>query len=368
MADLIKKQISKISIVFLGLVMRQLTLFFLLLFSLSSNAITSIPGIEVGHCVMPDRPTGATVILTTKGVTAGIDVRGGAPGTKETDLLNPLNENRKIHGIVLAGGSAFGLDVATGVIRFLEEKGYGYEVGTIKIPLVPAAILFDLQVGNNPKIRPDAECGYRAATSATNKPVSQGNKGAGAGATVGKLLGPNRGMKSGIGRASIELDNGLKIAAIVAVNAFGDIIDPKTNQVIAGVRSADGKRLLDARKIIRQSTAINKPDGGNTVIGVVATNAELSRPEATKIAQIAHNGLARTIAPVHTQYDGDTLFTLATGEWQGKVNMAILGELATQVIAEAVIRGTCAATSIPNYPAAQDVTHKSGENRPVCAF
>jgi L-aminopeptidase/D-esterase-like protein len=312
--------------------------------STNTYAITSIPGIQVGHCARTERPTGATVILTKKGVTAGVDVRGGAPGTKETDLLNPVNENRKVNAIVLSGGSAFGLDTATGVMRYLEEKGYGYDVGIAKVPLVPAAALFDLPVGD-PKIRPDADCGYRAAAAANSKPVLSGNVGAGLGATVGKLQGWQRGMKSGLGTASIELDNGLKIAAIIAVNSLGDVIDPKTNRVIAGVRSEDGKKILDARTLVRQSTLNMERGfkrGGNTAIGVVATNAVLSRAEATKLAQMAQSGLVRTVAPIHTQYDGDTIFALATGDWKGNANMAVLGELAAQVLAEAVVRATCA--------------------------
>jgi L-aminopeptidase/D-esterase-like protein len=337
--------------------MRQVPLLLLFLCT-KSYAITSIPGIEVGHCARPEKPTGATVILTKKGVTAGVDVRGGAPGTKETDLLNPLNENRKIHGIVLSGGSVFGLDVASGVMKFLEENGYGYDVGIAKVPLVPAAVLFDLQIGD-PKIRPDANCGYRAAVAANNKPVQNGNIGAGLGATVGKIQGWQQGMKSGLGTASIELENGLKIAATVAVNALGDVIDPKTNQVIAGVRSSvDGKKIIDARTLVRQSSFKMERGfkrGGNTIIGVVATNAALSRPEATKLAQMAQNGLARTVMPVHTQYDGDTIFALATGDWKGKSNMAVLGELAAQVVSEAIVRATCSAESISGYPSAREL-------------
>src|SRR5260221_5251269 len=205
-----------------------------------NETLTAVAGVKVGHHTLSERPTGCTVIVVEAGAVGGVDVRGAAPGTRETDLLNPVNLVEKVHAIVLAGGSAFGLDAATGVMRYLDERNIGFETPVAKVPIVPAAILFDLGVGD-PKIRPTADCGYRAATSATTGPVQEGNVGAGAGATVGKLAGPKRAMKGGIGTASVTLPDGLAVAALVAVNAAGGVVDPSTGKVIAGVRTEDGK-------------------------------------------------------------------------------------------------------------------------------
>jgi L-aminopeptidase/D-esterase-like protein len=300
------------------------------------------------------------VILVEDGAIGGVDVRGSSPGTRETDLLNPVNKIDQVHAIVLSGGSAFGLDTASGVMRYLEEKGVGFDARVVKVPIVPAAILFDLGVGD-PKIRPSADCGYRAATAATAGPVQEGNVGAGAGATVGKLAGPGQSMKTGIGTAAITLPDGLTVAALVAVNAVGDIIDPSTGQVIAGVRTEDGKGLADARSLIKAGALQQARAGQSTTLGVVATNASLTKAQATKVAQMAHDGFARTISPAHTPFDGDTIFALATGTYQGAVDLLTVGALAADVMAEAIVRAAREATGIPGYPAARDLGKPSGQ-------
>ena len=319
------------------------------------SGLTAVPGLKVGHAEMPGRPTGCTVVLAEQGAVGGVDVRGSAPGTRETDLLNPVNTVEKVHAIVLTGGSAFGLDTATGVMRYLEEHGVGFETDFGKVPIVPAAVLFDLSVGD-PKIRPDAGCGYRAAAAASSGPVAEGNVGAGAGATIGKLAGAARAMRGGLGTASITTPSGLTVAALVVVNAVGDIIDPATGRVIAGVRTPDGKGLADARTLIRTG-ALVRPAGfsRNTTIGVVATNATLTKAQATKMAQMAQDGLARAISPVHTPLDGDTIFALATGTRPGAPDMVAVGALSADVVSEAILRAVRAARGIPGFPAAADM-------------
>ena len=317
--------------------------------------LTAIPGLKVGHFTLNERPTGCTVVLAEGGAVGGVDVRGGAPGTRETALLDPVNTVQEVHAVVLAGGSAFGLDAASGVVRYLDERNIGYRVGQIRVPIVVGAILYDLSVGDDPSIRPDADCGYRAATHASSETSAEGNVGAGAGATVGKLRGMARAMKGGLGTASITLNSGLIVAAIVAVNAVGDIIDPATGSVIAGVRTSDGSGLADARVLLR-SEAVNEPqNGANTTIGVVATNATLTKAEATKVAQMAQDGLARAIYPAHTPGDGDTVFSLATGTLSGAASVSTIGALAADVMAEAIVRAVRAATGIPGIPAARDI-------------
>jgi L-aminopeptidase/D-esterase-like protein len=335
----------------------------------AAAGLTAVAGIKVGHFTLTERPTGCTAILTEAGATGGVDVRGGAPGTRETDLLQPLNSVSQVHAIVLAGGSAFGLDAATGVVRYLEEKGIGYDVGVAKVPIVPAAILFDLGVGGKPSVRPTADCGYRAAQAATGGPVAEGNVGAGAGATVGKSAGPGRAMKAGIGTASITTANGLVVAALVAVNAVGDIIDPATGRVVAGVRTADGKGLADARTMVRTGgIGMGAPRGQaprpaqNTTIGVVATNAVLTKAQAQKVAQMAHDGFARAISPAHTPADGDTIFALATGTRPGDANVGLIGALAAEVMADAILRAVSQSTGIPGYPAARDLVAVPARN------
>jgi len=318
------------------------------------RGLTAVAGITVGHRTLTERQTGCTVVLARQGAVAGVDVRGSAPGTRETDLLNPLNLVDRVHAIVLAGGSAFGLDAASGVMRYLDEQHIGFPTSYGVVPIVPAAILFDLGVGD-PKIRPTADCGYAAAQSASDAPVAQGNVGAGAGATVGKLMGMAHAMKGGIGSAAITLPGGLTVAALVAVNAFGDIIDPSTGRVVAGVRTEDGGGLADARVLQRSGATQKSPIGENTTIGVVATNAKLTKTQATKIAQMAHDGLARAISPVHSMADGDTLFALATGSLAAPADVNLVGALAADVVAEAVLRAVRNATGIPGFPAARDL-------------
>jgi L-aminopeptidase/D-esterase-like protein len=303
------------------------------------NTITDVRGIEVGHAQNEAALTGCTVILCRKGAVAGVDVRGGAPGTRETDLLSPLNLVQKVHGLVLAGGSAFGLDAASGVMRYLEEQKIGFDTGFAKVPIVPAAILYDLSLGRA-DVRPDAAMGYAAASQASAAPPGEGNLGAGTGASVGKLRGPKYAMKSGIGTWSVAI-NGIIIGALVAVNAVGDVVDPKTGKVIAGLRS--GSTLAWMKK--NQPRAATK---ANTVIGVIATNAKLSKAEATKVAQMAQDGLAQAIRPAHTMYDGDTIFALATGEKKADVSM--VGAFAAEVMAKAIVRAVLMAAPAGGLP------------------
>lgn len=323
-----------------------------------NTTITAVEGVKVGHQTLSERPTGCTVVLVEQGAVAGVDVRGSAPGTRETDLLDPINLVQQVHAIVLSGGSAFGLDTATGVMRYLDERGVGYDTGVAKVPIVPAAIIFDLRVGGRPEIRPTAECGYAAAKAATTDPVVEGNVGVGAGATVGKLAGPARGMKAGLGSAAIRLPNGLIVGAMVAVNAVGDVVDPATGRVVAGVRTADGLGLADARTLLRSGELSAARPGENTTIGVVATNARLTKVEATKVAQMAHDGYARALSVTHTMSDGDAIFALATGVLDRDVNVSLVGALAADAMADAIVRAARAATGVPGYPAARDLNTK----------
>ncbi len=318
------------------------------------RGLTSVAGLKVGHHTLSARPTGCTVVLAESGTVAGVDVRGSAPGTRETDLLNPLNLVDQVNAIVLAGGSAFGLDAASGVMRFLEERKVGFPTPYGVVPIVPAAILFDLGVGD-PKVRPAADCGYAAAAAATAGPVEEGNVGAGAGATIGKMMGMERAMKGGVGTAAIVLPDGLVVAALVAVNAYGDVIDPATGRVVAGVRNAGGTGLADARVLLRTGASQKKPLGENSTIGVVATNARLTKTQATKVAQMAHDGLARSITPVHSLADGDTLFALATGTLAGDADVSRIGALAAEAVADAVLRAVRAAKGLPGLPAVRDL-------------
>lgn len=318
-----------------------------------NNTLTAVEGVKVGHFTLSERPTGCTAIILKDGTTGGVDQRGGAPGTRETDVLNPVNNVQIVNGISLSGGSAYGLDTATGVMRWLEEHKLGYPVGAAGIvPIVPAAILFDLPFGGKPTIRPSADCGYKAASAATSDPVQEGNVGAGAGATVGKTGG--RPMKAGVGSAAIRLPNGLVVAALVAVNAAGDIIDPATGQVIAGTRTADNK-LADARKLLRSGGGRGGRAGENTTIGVVATNAKLTKVQATKMAQMAADGYARAISPIHTPGDGDTIFSVATGTWSGDANYGQVGALAAEAMADAIVRAATQAASSQGVPSAAEL-------------
>jgi L-aminopeptidase/D-esterase-like protein len=291
--------------------------------------ITDVQGIKVGHFTDSRRPTGCTVVLYETGAVTGVDVRGSAPGTRETDLLNPVNTVTEVHGIVLSGGSAFGLDAAAGVMRWLEERGHGYLTSAARVPIVPAAILYDLGSGD-PKIRPDADAGYKACVDAKPGPVQEGSVGAGAGATVSKLAGAKR-IKGGIGTASIALPNGIVVGALVAVNAVGDIIDPKTGKVVAG------SGIIDAWRSGIETTRPRRP-GESTTIGIVATNAAFDKTRMTKIAQMAHDGIARAINPAHTPFDGDALFAMSTGTSPATLDHGIIGALAAEAVSEAIIR------------------------------
>jgi L-aminopeptidase/D-esterase-like protein len=320
----------------------------------STSAITDVAGVKVGHFTEARRPTGCTVVLVEEGAVAGVDVRGGAPGTRETDLLRPENLVEQVNAIVLSGGSTFGLDAATGVMRYLEEHGFGIDLGFTRVPIVPAAVLFDLAVGDA-TIRPTAGGGYAAAAAASSSPPAQGNVGAGAGATVGKMFGFGRQMKCGIGTASVTVA-GLTVGAIVAVNAVGDVIDPANGSVVAGARTPDGTAMIDSvAAILRGEVPELLQPGTNTTIGVVATDAVLTKAQAQKIAAMAHDGLARTINPAHTMYDGDTIFTVATGRANKPGNPTLLGIMAAEVVAVSVLRAANAALGIPGLPAARDL-------------
>ncbi|HXG86848.1 MAG TPA: P1 family peptidase [Vicinamibacterales bacterium] len=323
------------------------------------KGLTEVAGIRVGHHTLSERPTGCTVILVDgEGAVGGVSQRGGAPGTRETDLLDPSNMVDKVNAVVLSGGSAYGLDAAQGVVRYLEERNIGWKVGPAGVvPIVPAAILFDLGFGGKPQVRPTADCGYQAAVAASNTAVAEGNIGAGAGATVGKM-GMGRSMKAGIGSASISLPNGLVVAAIVAVNAVGDIIDPTTGSVVAGVRTEDGKSLADVRTLLRSGALMRRPApraGENTTIGLVATNARLSKSEVHRVAMMADDGLARAINPSHTVGDGDTVFALATGRWDGEANATMVGALAAEAMAEAIVRAAAKAETSNGVPSARQL-------------
>lgn len=323
----------------------------------ASKGLTDVPGIKVGHFTHSERPTGCTVILTEGGASAGVDVRGSAPGTIETDALNPINLVQEVHAVFLSGGSAFGLDVATGIRKYLGEKNIGFKTKAARVPIVPGAILYDLHIGERPDIWPTAESGYRAAAAASDGIVAEGNVGAGAGATIGKSggAGPLKAMKAGIGTASIVMPDGSVVAALVAVNAVGDIIDPATGKVVAGARNADGRGLADARALLRAGRLSRTLPGQNTTIGVVATNVRLTKAEATKMAQMAHDGLARAISPAHTHADGDTIFALATGQHGVTADLSVIGALGAEVMADAIVRAALQATGIPGYPAARDL-------------
>jgi L-aminopeptidase/D-esterase-like protein len=320
-----------------------------------NNSLTSLQGILVGHYTDDRRPTGCTVVLCPEGAVAGVDVRGAAPGTRDTEALSPSNTVQVVHGVLLTGGSAYGLDAAGGVMRWLEERGHGFQLGPAIVPVVTAAVIFDLWVddfsGDTPtkslRIRPDLEAGYLACQSASSEPVLQGNVGAGAGATLGKLNGPDCAMKGGIGSASLCV-NGVTVAALVVCNALGDVIDPQTGQLLAGARiSADSRTLMDIRQAQLNGHGISKPQtGSNTTIGVVATDAVLNKPQAHRLAQVAHDGLARSIRPVHTPMDGDTLFALGTGTSGQAADMMLLSTLAAEVTAMAVVNAVRAAKDL----------------------
>ena len=325
----------------------------------ATDSLTDVRGLRVGHHTDPRRPTGCTVVLTPDGAVAGVDVRGAAPGTRETELLSPLNAVEKVHAVLLAGGSAFGLDAAGGVMRWLDERGFGVEVGPARVPIVPAAILFDLWIGDT-SIRPDAASGHAACEAASDAPVAQGNVGAGAGCSVGKLFGIARAMRGGLGSASVTVD-GITVGALVAVNAIGDVVDPASGRVSAGARTAVGHALFGTMQaLLRGELPAPLQVGAATTLGIVATDAVLTKVQANKIAQMAHDGFARAINPVHTSTDGDTIFALGTGASGRSANLTLLGALAAEVTATAIVRAVRAATKLdipglPLLPAANDL-------------
>ena len=314
------------------------------------GSITDIPGFRVGHAQDMDALTGCTVVLCPPNTVGGVDQRGGAPGTRETDLLHPMHLVNQVTAILLAGGSAFGLDAAAGVMRYCEENRMGFDAGVAAVPIVPAAVLFDLSIGDA-KVRPDAEMGYQACLNASEDPPAQGNVGAGTGATVGKVLSPKMSTKSGIGTACIDLGGGGKVAAIVAVNAFGDVVDPDSGKIIAGVRGIKG--YADTLKVMKSFVGrkvmgfASGPE--NTVIGVVATNVKLNKEQITRVAQMAHNGLARTIRPAFTLLDGDTCFGLSAGDVEMDLN--IVGAYAAVAYQEAILNAVKNAEKAGGIPA-----------------
>ena len=323
-----------------------------------NNAITDVRGIEVGHAQDGKALTGCTVIVCRKGAVGGVDVCGGAPGTRETDLLNPVNLVEKVHAIVLSGGSAFGLDAATGVMRYLEENKIGFNTGAANVPIVPSAILYDLNIGRS-DVRPDSAMGYLAASSASSNPPAEGNIGVGTGASVGKMFGENLATKSGVGTASMDIGGGVIVGALVAVNAWGDVVDPTSNEIIAGLRSGKVGALRVGGKNYFANTLemMKKPisrnllgfaSRANTVIGVIATNAKLTKVGATKVAQMAQDGIARTIRPAHTMLDGDVIFALSTGA--RKADVTSVGAFAAEVMDQAIIRAVRAAESAGGLP------------------
>ena len=327
--------------------------------ALFPGAITQVRGLEVGQFTDPRRPTGCSVVIARTGAVGGVDVRGAAPGTRETDLLDPANLVGVVHAVLLTGGSAWGLDAAGGVMRWLEEEGVGLYVGSAPgqvVPIVPAAVLFDLHVGDA-RIRPDAAAGY-AACQAAGDEIAQGNAGAGAGATVGKLFGMPYAMKGGIGTASVTLE-GVTVGALIAVNALGDVVDPAAGTPIAGARTEDGQQL---RGSVAAALAGDKPlallAGANTTIGVVATDAPLTKAQCQRLADAGHDGLARAIRPVHTMSDGDTLFALSTG-MAGALDFNVLCTMAGEAVARACVNAVQSAQGVTTdtlaLPSASDL-------------
>ncbi|HWL83836.1 MAG TPA: P1 family peptidase [Roseomonas sp.] len=317
--------------------------------ALLGGSITDVPGVKAGHFTEARRPTGCTVILVEQGATAGVAVRGAAPGTRETDLLDPSNTVEQVHAIMLSGGSAFGLNAAAGVVRWLEERSYGLPVGPVRVPIVPAAILFDLSVGDH-RIRPDEAAGYAACEAATASPPAQGSVGAGTGATVGKLFGIERAMKGGIGTAAMRVGC-ITIGAIVAVNAVGDVIDPASGDIIAGALDPTGARPCGTTATLLQSgTPYSGAAGSATTIGILATDAVLTKAQCRLLAHSAHDGLARCIDPIHTIQDGDTIFAISTGEAAQGADMMALGAAAPRVVTAAVLNAVRAARAVGPSP------------------
>jgi len=316
------------------------------------QGITAVEGVRVGHVSDFEACTGCTVILCEGGAIGGVDLRGSASGTRELDALSPHHLVEEIHAILLAGGSAFGLEAAAGVMRYLEERGTGFDVGVTKVPLVPAAILFDLGIGDS-RIRPDPLMGYRACEAATDGVIEEGSVGAGTGATVGKLFGIRHAMKGGVGTASLELPGGLRVGALVVVNAFGDVRDPGSGIILAGARDPATGKVADTVLQMKQGRLRRSFRSESTTLAVIATNARLKKSEVIRVARMGHAGLARTIAPVHTAFDGDVVFALATGQVEGDGNL--VGVMGADVVATAVIRAIKAARGLGGIPAYKDL-------------
>ncbi len=316
------------------------------------NSVTDVVGIKVGHYTDIEAVTGCTVILCEQGAVAGVDVSGSAPGTRETDVLRPGNLVEKVQAVVLSGGSAFGLDAASGVMKYLEERGIGHETSAGLVPIVPAAIIFDLAIGSS-SIRPGAEAGYRACLAATDAEVAEGCVGAGTGATVGKILGMEGATKGGLGMASQGLAGSVVVAALMVVNAFGDVIDSRTGNVIAGPRRSNREGFLSTAELLKEGKFGRNVPSSNTVIGVVATNAQLNKEQANKLAQMAQTGIARTIDPCRTMYDGDVIFALSCGK--KKVDINALGSVAAEVVATAIIRAVLHAETMDGIPSVKEL-------------
>ena len=321
-----------------------------------ARAITDVAGIRVGHWTDRRAVTGCTVILCERGATGGVDVRGAAPGTRETDLMRPVNLAQKVHAIVLTGGSAFGLDSAGGVMRYLEARHRGYPVRNWRVPIVGAAVLLDLNIGDG-SVRPGPEEGYQACRAATREGVEEGCVGAGTGATVAKALGSASAIKGGLGTWSETMDDGTVVGAIAAVNAFGEIVDPEDGSVVAGPRSAEGEGFVSTIERLRKGRARRPVPGANTTIAVIATNARLNKEQANKLAQMAQDGLAMAIRPAHTMGDGDVVFAMATGQGAPHTppDVTALGALAAQAMARAIVRAVQAAETLGGVPALRDL-------------
>lgn len=314
--------------------------------------LTDIPGIKIGHAHDLAAPTGCTVILCPEGATGGVDVRGGAPGTRETDLLNPINYVDKVHAVLLAGGSAFGLDAAAGVMQYLEEQSIGFDVGVTKVPIVAGAVLFDLTCGSY-LVRPDKAMGYAACLAAGTQALSEGSVGAGAGATVGKVFGLEHAMKGGIGAACLTAGE-LMVGAIVAVNCLGDVVNPADGSIVAGAFQQEPFAFLRCEDgMLAKAEQTGSRFAGNTTIGAVVTNAVMTKAQATKVASMAHNGYARTIRPAHTLFDGDTIFAIGTG--QVAADMNAIGVLAARAVEQAVLRAVKSAVALAGFTCYRDV-------------
>jgi L-aminopeptidase/D-esterase-like protein len=319
---------------------------------------TDISGIKVGHEQNLEAGTGCTVIICEEGAHAGVDVRGGSPGTRETDLLNPVNLVEQVHAVMLAGGSAFGLDAASGIMQYLEERGVGFDVGFTKVPIVSGAILFDLACGDY-RVRPDKEMGYKACLNSNSLECPEGTVGAGTGATVGKFLGMEYAMKGGLGTYCFKTGD-LMVGAIVAVNCLGDVVDSRNGKILAGTLSEDKMSFANTEELmIKQYDSKKKLFSGNTTIGVVATNAQLNKAQANKVASMAHNGYGRTIRPAHSMFDGDTVFAMATGKVEADIN--VVGMLAARAVEHAVIRAVKTATPLHGFKTCSEMV--SNQNR-----